>query len=236
MGIDADPAGHSYKNREQLAEALAAGVAAMLAGGIATRGSARLAVSGGSTPALFFEHLSNADLDWEKVTVTLVDERFVGEDHARSNAGLVRRTLLKNRAASARFLPLVDGEASDLEECESAADHAIAMLGRLDAAVLGMGNDGHTASFFPGGDRLAEALDRDSRHHVVTMHAAGAGEPRLTLTLRYLLESHFLALHIEGAEKFATLQTARLPGAEAEMPVRAVLGSAGDRLHIFWAP
>jgi 6-phosphogluconolactonase len=227
---------HVYENREALALALATGVAAVLSGAIATRGEARLAVSGGSTPALFLDILSQAELDWERVTVTLVDERFVGEESPRSNAALVRRTLLKGRAASARFLPLAGDVEAGLPVARDTADHAVAMLGRLDAVILGMGNDGHTASFFPGGDNLAEALEVQGRRHVIAMTAPGAGEPRLTLALRPILEARFLALHIEGEEKRRTLEAALGEGAQADMPVRAVLTHAGERLQIFWAP
>jgi 6-phosphogluconolactonase len=208
----------------------------VLSGAIATRGEARMAVSGGSTPALFFDALSQMDVDWPKVTVTLVDERFVGEDSPRSNAALVKRNLLKKGASAARFVPLVNDVAAGMTACVEAADHAVALIGRLDAVVLGMGNDGHTASFFPGGDTLVDALDVDTRHHVIAISAPGAGEPRLTLTLHYLLEANFLALHIEGPEKQATLEKALEPGPELEMPVRAVLNRAGQRLQIFWAP
>lgn len=226
---------HAYDSRAKLAEALAAGVAATLAGGIATRGSATLAVSGGSTPALFFEHLSRAEIDWERVTVTLVDERCVPPDHERSNFRLVREKLARNAASKARLVPLHDGSEA-LGEAEEAAEDSIALLGPLDAAVLGMGADGHTASFFPGGDRLEEALDPASPRHVVSMRAPGAGEPRLTMTLRTLLQAHFLALHIEGEEKRAVLGRTRLDGPETEMPVRAVLRRGAGKLHIFWAP
>lgn len=227
---------HAYESREELAEALATGVGAVLAGGIATRGQARLAVSGGSTPKLFFETLSKTDLDWEKVRVTLVDERFVTPDSDRSNAGMVKRLLLQNHAKSARFIALCDGTEPGVDAAAETADHAIAMLGQLDAAVLGMGTDGHTASFFPGGDRLAEALDPKTPHHVISMQAEGAGEPRLTMTLHYLLEARFLALHVEGADKRAVLENAMAEGSHEEMPVRALIDQAGDRLHTFWAP
>jgi 6-phosphogluconolactonase len=227
---------HVYDSRSTLAWALAKGVAAVLSGAIATRGEARMAVSGGSTPSLFFDALSQMDVDWANVTVTLVDERFVGEDSPRSNAALVKRNLLKNGASAARFVPLVNDVAAGLAACVEAADHAVALIGRLDAVILGMGNDGHTASFFPGGDTLIDALDVDTRHHVIAISAPGAGEPRLTLTLHYLLEANFLALHIEGADKHATLEKAREPGLDPEMPVRAVLNRAGQRLQIFWAP
>ena len=227
---------HAYESRHDLAEALATGVGAILAGGIATRGQARLAVSGGSTPKLFFETLSKADLDWERVRVTLVDERFVATDDARSNAGMVKHLLLQNKAAKARFIPLCDGGEDSVEAAAANADHAIAMLGQLDAAVLGMGTDGHTASFFPGGDRLKQALDPGTPHHVIAMRAKGAPEPRLTMTLHYLLEAQFLALHVEGAEKRTVLEDAMREGSHEEMPVRAVIDAAGERLHTFWAP
>ena len=227
---------HSYESRKELAEALATGIGAVLAGGIATRGQARLAVSGGSTPKLFFETLSKTDLDWERVRVTLVDERFVAPDSDRSNAGMVQRLLLQNNAKAARFIPLCDGSEESADKAAETADHAIAMLGQLDAAVLGMGTDGHTASFFPGGDRLTEALDLATPHHVIPMQAEGAGEPRLTMTLHYLLEARFLALHVEGAEKRTVLEDAMFEGPHEEMPVRALIDQAGERLHTFWAP
>ena len=90
---------HDYSDREQLAVALAAGVAAVLGGGIAERGSATLAVSGGSTPSRFFDWLSRTEIAWENVTVTLVDERLVAWDHPRSNLGMIKRTLIQNLQA-----------------------------------------------------------------------------------------------------------------------------------------
>ncbi|MCB1430195.1 MAG: 6-phosphogluconolactonase [Nitratireductor sp.] len=227
---------HHYGDRARLAEALATGVAAVLAGAIAMRGEARLAVSGGSTPVGFFRRLSQVDIEWSKVTVTLVDERFVDPTSERSNLRLVRENLLQEKASAAHMVPLTDGSLARIEEAVATADHAIAMLGRLDAAILGMGNDGHTASFFPSGDRLREALDPRCPHHVLSMIAPGAGEPRLTMTLHALLDAHFLALHIEGEEKSMTLEKARQAGPVEEMPVRAVLRGAGDKLQIFQAP
>jgi 6-phosphogluconolactonase len=225
----------AFENREKLAEALATGVAAILAGGIATNGSAVLAVSGGTTPVRFFEKLSKADIDWKRVTVILVDERFVPAGHDRSNAGLVARTLLRDRAAAAKFVPMVT-MASDFAGNQAALEKAIALVGPIDACILGMGTDGHTASFFPGGDHLAEAIDRKGDSQVISMNAPGAGERRLTLTLPRILDAHFLALHIEGMEKKAVYENALADGPAKDMPVRAVLRGAADRLQIFWAP
>jgi 6-phosphogluconolactonase len=226
---------HAYDDREKLAEALAAGIAAVLAGGIATRGSALLAVSGGSTPMRFFERLSQVEIDWRHVTVTLVDERFVSPQSPRSNEGLVRGRLLVARAASANFVPLVRDQ-GNLDANLAAVARAIHLLPALDAVVLGMGTDGHTASFFPGGDNLAGALDPASLADVIAMNAPGAGEPRVTLTLRRILAAHFIALHIEGVDKRAVYANALREGATEEMPVRAVMRHGGAKLQVFWAP
>ena len=232
----ADIRRHDYADRAQLAEALASGVAAKLAGGIATRGHATLAVSGGSTPRRFFGALSEADLDWGSVMVLLVDERLVPPEHARANAGLVRRHLLQGRAARARFVPYVV-DAHTPAECARLSQAAFEQGGhRLDACVLGMGTDGHTASFFPGGDMLAEALDPSAVAKVLPMFAEAAGEPRLTLTLGPILGARFVALHIEGAEKRAVLERALGGGDVGAMPVRAVLRQDRTPVHVFWAP
>ncbi|WP_306119235.1 MULTISPECIES: 6-phosphogluconolactonase [unclassified Roseitalea] len=227
---------HDYDTRDQLAEALAAGISGVLAGGIATRGHATLAVSGGSTPRRFFEALSRADLDWASVMVLLVDERLVPPDHERANAGLVRRHLLRNRAAEARFVPyVVDGHTP--AECARLSQAAFEQDGhRLDACVLGMGTDGHTASFFPGGDTLGEALDPQAAQKVIALYAEAAGEPRLTLTLGPILDARFVALHIEGAEKRKVFEAALDGDDTNQMPVRAVLKQDIAPVHVFWAP
>jgi 6-phosphogluconolactonase len=227
---------HEYATRERLAEALASGVAAVLAGAIATRGSALLAVSGGATPALFLQRLSQAAIAWENVTVLPVDERLVPLTSVRSNARMIRHNLLANRAALARLVPLHDGGIGDPEPAQAHVRDRLNGMADPDAAVLGMGTDGHTASFFPGGDNLAEALDPACTHRAVSMVAPGAAEPRLTLSLRYLLGAEFIALHIEGEEKRNTLARALGEGAVGEMPVRALIRAAGDRLHTFYAP
>ncbi len=145
---------HIFENPSALAEALADDVGARLAAAIAARGTASFAVSGGSTPKAFFRSLSRRELDWSKVTLTLVDERFVPPENERSNHRLVADNLLKDRAAQARFVPLYH-QAETAEAAAAIASDRTASLGApFDVVVLGMGTDGHTASFFPGGRAL----------------------------------------------------------------------------------
>lgn len=229
------PQWHRFDDRQALADALAARIAAQMGRAIAADGQAILAVSGGQTPKLFFETLSRQALAWEAVTICLVDERFVPPSHPRSNQRLVEQTLRQNRAASARVMPLYqDGE--DVEAAASRADAAISNIRRpFDAVVLGMGTDGHTASFFPGADRLAEATDMATGRTVVAIRAPGAGEPRLTMTLPRLVDATLLVLHIEGEAKRAVIDAALKPGPVSALPVRAVCKAAGARLEIFWS-
>lgn len=211
-----------FDARDALADALANDVAAELRRAIAAKGRATLAVSGGSTPKLFFERLSQADLPWQRVMVTLVDERQVPETSERSNARLVRQHLLQNKAAAAQFVPLFEN-----------AEAAKAL--RFDVAVLGMGSDGHTASFFPRADRLKDAIDSGTSQRLIAVTAPGAGEPRLTFTLPVLEASGRLALHIEGDDKKHVLDKALADGPEEDMPVRAVLRSATP-ITLYWCP
>lgn len=189
---------------------------------LARDGKAALAVSGGTTPVAFFEHLAREQLDWARVTVTLADDRCVPASSDRSNVRLVTEHLLQHEAKAATFLRLLAGQ-----------DHEIAPLLPFAAVVLGMGRDGHTASLFPGGDNLAAALA--GPHLIETMRAPGAPEPRVTLTLPALLQTEFLALHIEGAAKREVLATAETAGPVAQMPIRAVLAHR-PRATIFWCP
>ena len=212
---------HVFADADQLARNLALNVAASLRQALAGTAHATLAVSGGTTPQKFFEVLSQQKLNWANVTITLVDERQVDELSPRSNARLAKAALVQNEAAVAKFVPLYQNPA--------AAD-----VRDFDVVVLGMGNDGHTASFFPGGDTLAMALS-DSAPPLLTISAFGSGEPRLTFSLPKILAASEIILHIQGADKSATLDRAMSGGDEMEMPIRAVL-SSGRVIEIYWCP
>ncbi len=227
---------HAFANGAELAGKLADKVAETLSAAIATRGSASIAVSGGSTPKAFFQSLSSRSIDWDKVTVTLVDERFVPADNPRSNHLLVQENLLKDKAAAARFLPLYQAAASVEEAAVIATEETKAVGHPFDVAILGMGNDGHTASFFPGGSNLKAALDPNTPRGIITMEAEGAGEPRLTFTFSSLQDARLLVLHIEGEGKKDVLAKAEAAGEETEMPIRAMLRRAASPVEIYWAP
>ncbi|PRD41226.1 6-phosphogluconolactonase [Phyllobacterium phragmitis] len=227
---------HDFANGADLAEALASQIAARLADAIQANGQAVLAVSGGTTPIALFEALSQQDIDWSGVAVTLVDERFVPPEDGRSNERLVHTHLLKDNGAQAKFVGLYN-PALVAETAAIAAANRIDALSRpFDVVVLGMGTDGHTASFFPGGDRLDQAIDPEGKALVLPMQATSAGEPRLTLTLPVIAEARFIVLHIEGAAKREVLARAMEEGDETEMPIRAVLNQAQTTVHVFWAP
>lgn len=211
-----------FESRGSLAFALATDVANALAHHVMTKGRACLAVSGGTTPKLFFETLSRFDIPWRKVTITLVDERQVPETSPRSNARLVRDSLIQNRAVGAQFVPLFENpQASQVPS--------------IDVAVLGMGSDGHTASFFPGSETLAQAIDPRTPHRLIEISAPASGEARLTFTLPALLDASLLCLHLEGKEKRAVLNAALGEGPVEAMPIRAILRSQRPAT-LYWCP
>jgi 6-phosphogluconolactonase len=227
---------HDFADGAALAEALAAEVAEKLRQGIAARGTASLAVSGGRTPAKFFAALAQQRLPWAEVVVTLVDERWVPLASERSNEALLRDGLLQGRAAAARLVSLVSAAETPEEGIAEVATRIATLPQPLDVVVLGMGTDGHTASFFPEGDRLAEALDPAGRLAVLPMRAPGAGEPRITLTLPLIAAASAVYLHIEGRVKAAVLAMAQQAGPVEALPVRAVLRGCARPPEVFWCP
>lgn len=225
----------TFADKQTLAKELAEAVADRIRTAITERGTAAIAVSGGSTPARFFQALGKTkDIDWSKVIVTLVDERWVDETSERSNALLVNERMLQGPAAVARFFPLYSG-GNEPDEAHIAKTNALLaeLPAQFAAVVLGMGSDGHTASFFPGGDTLEQALG--DAGPTISIRAPGAGEPRVTFTLPRLLQADGLYLHIEGEEKAAVFDAAVGDGPVEDMPIRAVLRS-GHAVTVYWCP
>ncbi len=222
-----------YPDRHALMTGLAGLIADQLREALNAKGKASLAVPGGTTPALFLSALSIADLDWSKVAVMLTDERFVPETSDRSNTRLLRETLLKNNAAKANLIPFY----TSADQPEDVLDQLSATIAKslpLDVAVLGMGDDMHTASIFPGADRLTEALDPASTAILLPMRAPSAPEPRLTLTAPVLRAANHLHLLITGTAKKAALEKAMSTPDTKDAPVR-ILFDAIHPLHIHYA-
>jgi 6-phosphogluconolactonase len=228
---------HSFTDGHAQAVALAERVSARLRAALIERGRAVLAVSGGSTPKEFFGRLAREALDWANVQITLVDERWVPDRDERSNAKLVKSLLLQHAASAAQFVPLYTGASTPEEGLATANARIDALPLPFDAVILGMGDDGHTASFFPGGDHLAEALDLDGHARVLPMRAPGAGEPRITLSLPTLLETRALYLLVSGEKKRDLLADVRLGlDAAQNYPVRAVLTQQRVPVAVYWCP
>lgn len=215
------PTEHLFATGAQAAADIAARIATLLADGIAARGVASIAVSGGRSPRPVLEALSRVDLDWSKVVVTLVDERWVAPDSADSNERLVREALLQGAAAQARFVPMKN-DAADAYAGQATAEADFAALPwPLDIILLGMGDDGHTASLFPDGKELAEGL----RSKALTIAATPPVAPhqRLSLTAHAVLQSRHIFLQISGAGKKAVYDRALAGGPIEELPIRLAL-------------
>ncbi len=225
---------HLFDVREALHVSLSHRIAALLQDAISGKGHAFLALSGGSTPKPLFERLSHMDLEWDKVTVTLVDERWVASDDARSNERLVCETLLKDRAAAAKFVGLKSAEATPYEGEAACCKRIDAIEGEIDVCVLGMGTDGHTASFFPEAATLQKALTTTQSCVALTPPVAPC--ERMTLSLNKLARSKHLIVHIEGDEKWQVYSAALQEGPVETMPIRAFLrAETAQKIEVYYA-
>ncbi|MFC3532726.1 6-phosphogluconolactonase [Vogesella facilis] len=224
---------HAFASAAEASAALAQAVATDLAAAIAARGQAVLAVSGGRSPVPFLQALAAQDIPWQQVTVTLVDERVVAPDHADSNAGLVREHLLQGRAAVAAFLPLVNDGADAAAELAAAA-----VLWRTpDVTVLGMGEDGHTASLFPAASNLTEGLAAANPAAllvVVPPAAPAAPHTRISMTLAELQRSGKLYLAIAGETKRRVLDNAAAAVSDT-LPISHLLSATARPLDVYWS-
>lgn len=213
----------AFPTAAALADAAAAQITAALQEALANRGRASLVATGGRSPGPVYDRLAEAPLAWDKVTVTLSDERCVADDHADSNAALVRARLLQRAAVAANFLPL----------WPSPDVAALAALQPFDVVMLGMGEDGHIASLIPGDPGLEDALTTTDLTRLVP---AGLGKPpaaRITLTLSALLSARAIFLLISGQTKREVLARALAGG---NLPVARLLSKAKVPVRILWSP
>lgn len=217
-----------YPDRELLMLSLADRMAGELADFLRRDGRASFCVPGGTTPGPIFDTLSGVDLDWQNVSVFLNDERWVSEDSPRSNTRLLRERLLRGKALNANLVPLYHPAEQPETEMERLSEGLRPHL-PISVLLLGMGADMHTASLFPGADRLAEGLASDAPI-LLPMRAEAAGEPRITLTAPHLAGAMNIHVLITGAEKRAALETA-LSLTPEQAPIAAVLKNA----TVHWA-
>ncbi len=218
----------SYPDADLMFLSLADQIASELADFLRRNGKASLCVPGGTTPGPIFDTLSGVDLDWANVAVFLNDERWVPETSPRSNTRLLRERLIRGKAAAAQLVPLYAPADQPEDQLQALSDGLTPHL-PISVLLLGMGADMHTASLFPGADKLDQALAADAPV-LMALRADAAGEPRITLTAPHLKAAFCTHIVIRGAEKRAALErAANLSPSEA--PVRVVL----DHATVHWA-
>jgi 6-phosphogluconolactonase len=222
-----------FSNPQDLADHAAARVADLARLGIAERGAASVILPGGRTPELFLAALARAPLDWPRISLTLCDERWVDETSPDSNAAMVRRTLLTGAAAEASFLPLYNGAASPAAGCR-AVEAAIRLLPRpWDATILGIGDDGHFASLFPGEPALVAGLNLAGQQDCVPARGPAGGPPRLSLTLASLARSRHIFIIATGRHKRQIWEQAACSD-PAVLPAAALHRLTGIAVDFLW--
>ena len=223
-----------FHSTDELTIVLADFIETELKRAVVARGNASLVVSGGNTPRPLLETLSQRSLPWHKITITLADERWVDSSSAASNEAMIRETLLQDPAAEAHFIPLKNSAETAAEGQAMCQETFAGLTGPFDIVILGMGEDGHTASLFPGVS--GSALDSNSTALCESIIPADAPHERMTLTARALLNSRKLILHIVGDSKWQVYQDAMSEGSADEMPIRIVLHQEKVPVLVYWSP
>lgn len=226
----------TFPTPEELNANLADTISGLLQDAIEERNRAVLVVSGGSTPKPLFKLLANKNIAWDRVTITLADDRWVDVNDPTSNELLVRTCLLQDKAKNAHFVGLKNSSPTARTGEKNCRQHLDRLPKPFDVVILGMGNDGHTASLFPNSPGLEQALDSSGRSHCLAMTAPSPPVDRMTLTVPFLLDARQIFLHIVGEEKKNVLRQALAEGPAVEMPIRSFLRQYQTPLKIYWAP
>lgn len=223
---------HEYQSRSTAARVLALSIAERLRAALAERGEASLVICGGRSPVELFHALAAEKLAWEQVTVVPSDERWVERDHPDSNEAMIRRELLTGPASRARLVGLYRDTDSPEQAIENVTEALQDVPKPLDVVLLGMGEDGHTASLFPHDPDIAAKVGVTA-----PCLAAEVGPPRrLSLSLAYLCDARSIDILIFGDDKRRVFQTAERDGPVAEYPVRGVLRNVAPIAQAHWAP
>lgn len=225
---------NEYNSSEQLIQDMTVHIVRELNNGIAKQGFASIAVSGGKTPIPLFKCLSEQTLPWNKVYITLVDDRWVDDTNDASNEKLVLTYLLQNKAKLANFIGLKNSATNPFDGAELTQQKLTAIPMPFDVVILGMGEDGHTASLFPHANNLALGLDMQSGKTVIGMTPLTAPLDRITLTLPAILNSRNIYLHLVGENKKKVLENANHGKEITEMPIRAILQQDHVDVIGFW--
>ncbi|WED44441.1 6-phosphogluconolactonase [Legionella cardiaca] len=220
---------HHFDKPEQLNQHFAQTIVSLLANAIAERGQAFLVVSGGKTPLGLFQMLAKTNLSWEKVVITLADERCLSPAENDSNERMVRNHLLQHNAAKATFISLYNEDNSfDIEA-------RLSLLPTFDVVILGMGEDGHTASLFPCSDEIENGL-ADEASTTLMVNPKTASHKRISLSKTRLLKSRAIFLHLVGKKKLEVLNKALDGKDPLEMPIRAFLHHPATNVQVMFAP
>ncbi|PCK31263.1 6-phosphogluconolactonase [Pseudoalteromonas piscicida] len=229
----------TFASKDEMTAALAQLLQSSLNQGIEQDGAATLLVSGGSSPEPAYRYLSGVELGWDKITVAMVDERWVAGDHEKSNEAFIKSTLLQDKAANTQFVTMKN-DADTAEEGAEACEAAYSSLKKpFDVTILGMGPDGHTASLFPSAKGLEHALTTSNTVCAINAHKSevtGDITERMSLSLAGIANSKSVVLLISGDKKKAVYEVAKQPGSESEIPLRAVLNHPDINLTVFWCP
>lgn len=233
---------HEGADQQSLAENLAGELVVKMDAAIAEKGSVVLALSGGSTPKPLFEVLAEYDLDWSKVIITLVDERWVDEAHELSNATFMKTFLLNSLPDTVRFVALYQ----PAESVEASLEGVLASYCTItnstpdaprafDIVVLGMGGDGHTASFFPDAENVSDLVDINAKSALLSCNSPSTQVERITWSLPMLLNTGFLALHITGEAKKEVFEQAAAGGETTQLPIRSAIFQDRVSLNVYHA-
>ena len=223
-----------FRTTQQLNTAFVRKITKLLRDGIEENGRASLVVSGGRTPADLFDALSKTSLEWEKVDISLADERWVDNNDDASNEKMLRSKLLINNAAIANFVPLKTQHTDANDAVATCTENLHAMHTPFDALILGMGEDGHTASLFPCSEQIQQGLDLESGETYIAVQPNTAPNQRMSLTLPAILNSNQIFLHLTGDSKKQVLDTVLADDDALAMPIRAVIRQAD--VELLWAP